>query len=237
VTTETRQAVPGGSASDHGHLINDPRLPAMQPRKVGDPFRYGVYLVPDARTCRAVTEVTTQLRAQFGLVSAGAFPPHATLVGRQHLRLDEDEIISRITTALANVHSFDVHNAGAVQHGRGFVFDVNHREDGSVNEPFHDLARRIQAAVAPLRINDPGSPTNDFDPRTFSGHLSLASHDLFTRPDLTAEVGEYIKELEIPVPSYFKARKIALYRTESRDWAGRWWTNMTWEHVRTWNLG
>ena len=43
--------------------------------------RYGVFLRPDPLTCASVTRITGQLRAQFGLVSAGAFPPHATLAG------------------------------------------------------------------------------------------------------------------------------------------------------------
>ena len=44
-------------------------------------FRFGVFLRPDPKTCAAVTQITSQLRAQYGLVSAGAFPPHITLAG------------------------------------------------------------------------------------------------------------------------------------------------------------
>jgi hypothetical protein len=29
---------------------------------------------------------------------------------------------------------------------------------------------------------------------------------------------------------------VALYRTRSDDWTGRWWTTLTWEHVHTWRL-
>jgi hypothetical protein len=43
---------------------------------VPDPdVRYGVFFTPDARTSAAVTTITGLVRAQFGLVSAGAFPP------------------------------------------------------------------------------------------------------------------------------------------------------------------
>lgn len=48
--------------------------PSLLPRDDSDPYRYGIFLRPDARTCRAVTVVTDQIRAQYGLVSAGAFP-------------------------------------------------------------------------------------------------------------------------------------------------------------------
>src|SRR4051812_12431925 len=50
---------------------------------MGDPddLRYGVFLVPDARTSAAITDITGYLQAQFGLVSAGRFPPHVTLEG------------------------------------------------------------------------------------------------------------------------------------------------------------
>ena len=48
---------------------------------VDNQFRFGVFLRPDPKTCAAVTQITSQLRAQYGLVSAGAFPPHITLAG------------------------------------------------------------------------------------------------------------------------------------------------------------
>jgi hypothetical protein len=45
--------------------------------------RYGVFLTPDPATCAAVSTVTGLIRAQYGFVSAAAFPPHATLAGSQ----------------------------------------------------------------------------------------------------------------------------------------------------------
>ncbi len=70
------------------------------PRDDSDPFRYGIYLRPDAKTCRAVTAVTDQLRAQYGLLSAGAFPPHATLVGSQPFGFSEPAVIGALTDLL-----------------------------------------------------------------------------------------------------------------------------------------
>jgi hypothetical protein len=46
------------------------------------------------RTSAAVTTITGLARAQFGLVSAGAFPPHVTLAGSLPLRVDEDELLA-----------------------------------------------------------------------------------------------------------------------------------------------
>ena len=46
---------------------------------MSEQIRYGVFLRPDPATSVAVTQITGQLRAQYGLVSAGAFPPHVTL--------------------------------------------------------------------------------------------------------------------------------------------------------------
>ncbi|MBZ4487541.1 2'-5' RNA ligase family protein [Microbacterium sp. cx-55] len=206
------------------------------PRDDSDPFRYGIYLRPDARTCRAVTVVTDQLRAQYGLLSAGAFPPHATLVGSQPFGFAEPDVIDAVTTLLRSQRSFDVHNAGIRPQGRGYVYDVSENPDGGVNEEFVRLARDIDATVAPFRRPMNSPLPNDFEPDVFHAHLSLASHDLYVRPDLYAEVGEFIRELDVPVPAGFVGRTVVMYRTACADWSGRWWQTMTWEHIRTWRL-
>lgn len=206
------------------------------PRDNSDPFRYGIYLRPDARTCRAVTVVTDQLRAQYGLLSSGVFPPHATLVGSQPFGFSEPAVIDAITALLAGRPAFAVHNAGVRPQGRGYVYDVSENPDGSVNDDLVSLARDIEAAVAPFRVPMNNPLPNDFVPESYRGHLSLASHDLYVRPDLYEEVGAFIEELEVPVPVGFAGRTVVMYRTSSPDWSGRWWQTMTWEHVRTWWL-
>ncbi|MCJ1715809.1 2'-5' RNA ligase family protein [Curtobacterium sp. VKM Ac-2922] len=210
--------------------------PAKRPLDAGDPYRYGVYLRPDARTCRAVTVVTDQLRAQYGLVSAGAFPPHATLVGSQPFGGDIADVEAALTTLLRDRPAFDVHNAGVREQGIGYVYDVAERPDGSVNQDFVRLAADVDAAVAPFRVPMHSPLSNDYDPEHWRGHLSLASHDLYGRPDLHDEVGAFIRDLGVDVPSGFRGDTVVLYRTASPDWSGRWWHTMTWEHVRTWTL-
>jgi len=206
------------------------------PRDDSDPFRYGIYLRPDAKTCRAVTAVTDQLRAQYGLLSAGAFPPHATLVGSQPFGFSEPAVVDALTELLDGRPAFPVHNAGVRAQGRGYVYDVSENPDGSVNDDLVSLARDIEATVAPFRAPMNNPLPNDFVPELYRGHLSLASHDLYVRPDLYEEVGEFIRELDVPVPGGFSGRTVGMYRTSSPDWSGRWWQTMTWEHVHTWNL-
>lgn len=204
---------------------------------LGDPYRYGVYLRPDPATCWAVSTITTQLRAQYGLVSAGAFPPHATLIGSQHVPGPESELVEAVTEALDGRSSFPVHNAGPRRQGVGVVYDVHHRADGSVNQEFFDLAAAVDDVVRPLVRDAPNPlPAHAFDPQTWIGHLSLASHDLYARPDLIDEVFEYVTGLPVPVPAGFTGDTVALYRTQSEDWTGRWWQTLRCTHVRSWRL-
>lgn len=207
-----------------------------RPRDDSDPFRYGIYLRPDPQTCRAVTVVTDQLRAQYGLVSAGAFPPHATLVGSQPFGFAEPDVIDALSALLADRPAFPVHNAGIRGQGQGFVYDVSENADGSVNTAFVALARDIDSAIAPFRPAVHNPENNDFRPESFRAHLSLASHDLYVRPDLRDEVADFIRGLDVPVPSGFRGDTVVLYRTSSTDWSGRWWQSLTWEHLRTWKL-
>lgn len=203
----------------------------------GDPYRYGVYLRPDPATCAAVTAVTSQLRAQYGIVSAGAFPPHATLVGSRHITAPVQELAAAVTRALADAPAFTVHNAGVRRQGVGLVYDVHHLADGiTPNSAFVDLAARVDKAVTPLESPAPNPARHPFDRDTFRAHLSLVSHDMYERPDLSDEVAEYVDGLPVSFPDHFPGDTVTLYRTRSDDWTGRWWQTLTWEHVHTWRL-
>lgn len=201
-----------------------------------DPYRFGVYLRPDPHTCMAVTQLTGQLRAQYGLVSAAAFPPHATLVGSQHLDVPTADVVKAVSAALAGASAFPVHNSGIVPMGHGYVYDVHHLPDGSPNDAFVELAAAVDDAVAPLVTPAPNPDPHHFDRERFRAHLSLASHDLMVRPDLVDEVGEFLRGLPVEPPAAFAGDTVALYRTRSDDWTGRWWTTLTWEHVHTWRF-
>jgi hypothetical protein len=203
----------------------------------GDPYRYGVYLRPDPRTCLAVTAVTAQLRAQYGLISAGAFPPHATLIGSQHVPGPEADLVDALSRTLEGRQSFAVHNAGVRAQGVGVVFDVHHLADGAtVNPDLVNLAAAVDAAASPLVTQVANPAPQPFDRARFHGHLSLASHDMFDRSDLREEVEAYIRALPVDHPDTFTADTVTLYRTRSVDWTGRWWRTLTWTHVHTWRL-
>ena len=74
--------------------------------QVENQFRFGVFLRPDPKTCAAVTQITNQLRAQYGLVSAGAFPPHITLAGSLPVVVPLAELMQLIGFVLRRVPAF-----------------------------------------------------------------------------------------------------------------------------------
>ena len=184
--------------------------------------RYGVFLRPDPLTCAAVTRITGQLRAQFGLVSAGAFPPHATLAGSLPLAGPAEELLR----ALAPVAPFTVQNHGLAWLNGGLVYDVHGPE-------LAQLAATVDAAVRPQLEPAPGLAADLFEPERWRAHLSLGSHDLAARPDLHEEVEAYVRGLAVEVPAEFPAEVVAVYRLEHETWTGSWWRAMTWEHVRS----
>jgi hypothetical protein len=188
--------------------------------------RYGVFLRPDPLTCAAVTRITGQLRAQFGLVSAGAFPPHATLAGSLPLAGPPEELLSTLDAALAPVAPFTARHHGLAWLNGGLVYDV----DGT---GLAQLAATVDAAVRPLLAPAPGLPADTFEPGRWRAHLSLGSHDLAARPDLHDEVEAYVRGLAVEVPAEFPAEVVAVYRLEHETWTGRWWRAMEWEHVRS----
>jgi len=188
--------------------------------------RYGVFLRPDPLTCAAVTRITGQLRAQFGLVSAGAFPPHATLAGSLPLAAPPEELIRALETALAPLAAFTALNHGLAWLGGGLIYDVH-------GEAMAELAAAVDAAVRPLLGPAPGLPADLFERERWRAHLSLASHDLFERLDLHEEVEAYVRGLAVDVPAEFTAEVVAVYRLEHATWTGSWWRAMEWEHVRS----
>ena len=213
-----------------------------------DEPRYGVFLRPDPRTCAAVTTVAGQIRAQYGLVSAARFPPHVTLAGSLPLAGDPDEALDGLLAALDAVLDgappIPMANAGIGWLGAGLVYDV-HRlpsERGGPpdrpNDALVALAAAVQRAVRPLLAPDRDGrlPADLHEPGTWRGHLSLASHELVEREDLRAEVEDYVRGLDVPVPARFDAEVVSLYRLTHPSWSGAWWTDFRWSHVRSWRL-
>jgi 2'-5' RNA ligase superfamily len=206
---------------------------------VMDPLvRYGVFVRPDPVTCAAVTRITAQLRAQYGLLSAGAFPPHATLAGSLPLARGSEALLAAISDVLLPAEAVEVRNAGLRRLDGGLVFAIDDDVAGSPTGPLADLAAAVSAAARPrLAHVPPGQlPADVHPPGTWIGHLSLASHDLVARPDLMEEVEAYVRELCVEYPTRFCADIVAVYCFEHPSWTGAWWRDMQWRHLRSWRL-
>ncbi|WP_375426712.1 2'-5' RNA ligase family protein [uncultured Friedmanniella sp.] len=203
-----------------------------------DEVRYGVFLVPDARTSAAVTDVTRYVKAQFGLVSAHRFPPHLTLVGSLPLAVDEADLVATVGVVAADHQPVRLVNRGVrLLAGSALVYEVHHGRDGKPNRPLVDLAADVDAAVRPLLRPTVLLPADVHDRLDWRGHLSLASHELFERADLRDEVAEFIEQLAVPYPEISVATRVAVYRQHHPDWSDGWWTGFRWEHVRSFGLG
>lgn len=180
--------------------------------------------------------MTAQLRAQYGFVSAGRFPPHATLAGSLAVAA-EPALVAALDRVFEGRRAVAVRNAGVARLTRAVVYDL-HRDGAGPNLQLVALAEDVQAAVEPLlRPTPAGSlPADVHAPGAWRGHLSLASHELDERTDLDEEVEEYLSGLGVPVPDRFRAEWVGLYRQHHPTWSGRWWRDFTWEHVRSWRL-
>ena len=197
--------------------------------------RYGVFLRPDPLTCWVQAQLNTVLVQQFGLVSAAAFPPHATLVGNLRTDVGVDALVARLDAALSGRRSFTVHNAGVVRLGDALVYDVHHDGAGRPNPDLVALGDAVRLAVLPVSLPIDDHLVTPVEEAELHGHLSLASHDLVTRPDLTDEVEAFLRALPLEPPARFRAEVCSLYAFEA-DWETAWWHALTWRHLRSWHL-
>ncbi|MFV0430108.1 MAG: 2'-5' RNA ligase family protein [Arachnia sp.] len=211
-------------------------MAAVHGTTLGEP-RYGVFLRPDPATCLIQSQINTVLVQQFGIVSAAAFPPHATLVGSLRTRAQPPELMSSVDRALAPVDRFTVYNSGIASSNGGWAYNVNDGPDGQPNQALHELASRVMAALLPLALDAEDSHTERIDSDSFRAHLSLASHDLLVEPRLKGEVGEFLKGLPLEPPATFLAQTVSLYEFTTDDWRGQWWHALSWRQLRSWQLG
>ncbi|MET0693612.1 MAG: 2'-5' RNA ligase family protein [Propionibacteriaceae bacterium] len=181
--------------------------------------------------------MTSQLRSQYGLVSAGAFPPHATLVGSLPLAVGVEELVAVLDQVLASVSSFEVENSGVQRLGEVLVYNI-HERDGQPNPDLLNLKSAVDLAARPLLASTPpGQLAADVhDLVRWKAHVSLATHELFSRPELVDEIEEYVTRLATPVPATFAADTVSLYRFVHPTWSGSWWNDMCWDYLRSWRL-
>lgn len=199
-------------------------------------YTWGVYLRPDPLTCKAITDLTELCKKQFGIVSAAAFAPHATLAGAVPSNATAEEFIEILDPLLTTTPAFPVYNAGIARRPTTVYYDIDKLENGEINQPFHDLATAVNETIAPLTAYQPGEWTQPFVPGNFWAHFSLASHDLRDREDLRDEVEEFLRAIPMDYSRTFTAEYITLFRFHSADWNSEWWHDLTWDHVRSWKL-
>ncbi|WP_426738109.1 2'-5' RNA ligase family protein [Plantibacter sp. 2H11-2] len=206
----------------------------MSPKANG--YTYGVYLRPDPLTCRAVVDLTDLLKRQFGIVSAAAFPPHATLAGAVPSDATTEELIAALDPVMGQATAIPVHNAGISRHNIAVTFNVDMTHRGEKNHAIKALAVAIDEALEPLKGSSSGHRMKPFDADGFRAHLSLASHDLETLPHLRSEVEDFLRASPHSAPSDFIADTITLFRFHSADWSGEWWHDLRWWHLHSWKL-
>lgn len=201
----------------------------------GRTTRYGVFLRPDPLTCWVQAQVNTALVQQFGVVSAAAFPPHATLVGNLRTEVGPDALVGLLEPVLDATAAFTVSNAGIVRLGGALVYDVHGDATGRPNRPLVALAEAVRDAVLAVSLPIDDHLVTPVEDAVFHGHLSLASHDLVGREDLADEIEDFLRGLPLAPPPTFTAEVVTLLAFEA-DWTSAWWHAMTWRHLRSWRL-
>lgn len=200
-------------------------------------MRYGVYLRPDAATCWAVTQITDALRRQFGLVSAGTFPPHATLVGNLATKISEVQLVRCLDPVFEGIEPFAVYNSGIERTRKNtFEYNVNLDSAGCLpNEALGKVARTVLEAVLPVSSPVEDTLTVSVEDYRFAGHLGLASHELGIDDRLSDEVGEFLEELPVVAPRSFTVRYFTLFEFVA-EWDTHWWEDLRWRHIKSWDI-
>lgn len=198
--------------------------------------RWGLYLRPDAATCRDQAMIHGLLERQFGLRAGGAFMPHATVKGFFRTAAEQDELVAALDPVMAAATPFPVHNGGPVRFGPAtIVLDIQRLPDGTNNDPFTRFHTACFDALVPLI-----DPACDFTPREgarerFHGHLTLSMADCPAW--LADEVAAFIDDLRPIGSPGFAARHLYLFAFTSHDWHGRWWETLRWQLRHAWTLG
>lgn len=194
--------------------------------------RYGIFLRPDPETCWAVTQIVQAVRLQFGLVSAAAFAPHATLIGNLRSRVGEQDLVELLDGVFSTVSPITIYNHGI----ENFAYNVNLDESGQApNEDLAGIARAVRDVVLPIHLWHTDYLAPNVQDYQFAAHLTLAGFDISLDRRLRLEVDEFIRGLPITAPPSFQADWYTLFEFRA-DWDGRWWENMPSRHVKSWDV-
>lgn len=200
--------------------------------------RHAVFLLPDARTSAAVTRITTYLRARYGFVSAGRFPPHVTLAGSLPLAVSEADLVAAVRDVASGHRAVPMVNSGVRRLWDSVLAsDVHADGSGHADLPLVDLGVDVME-MARQRLRPAGDlPADVHERNEWHGHLSLASHDLHGQRELLHRVEHFVADLGEPVPGDFLASELGVFRLSHPSWMGDWWTDFTWQLVDLVELG
>lgn len=199
--------------------------------------RFGLYLRPPLAMSRAQAEIHDVVARQYGSMCAGRFMPHATIKGFFRSDASVDAMVATLDPVMARHAPIRIVNGGMIPFGEGGgpVLDIQHLEDGGVNEALQRFHEDVFTALGPLIRED-----CDFTPVEgamdhFHAHLTLAMGDIPT--GLTEELIEFLRDAEPIGPPTFTADRFHLVAMRSRQWSGPWWETLQWTLLHSWRLG
>ncbi|MGB3307286.1 MAG: 2'-5' RNA ligase family protein [Thermomicrobiales bacterium] len=214
--------------------MSDP-LSALTRYERDPEVRYGFYLRPSYAMSRAQALLHEVLRRQFGLITAGAFMPHATIKGFFRTDATIAEMKAALDGVMADRPTFTVVNNGPLAYGRrSVVLNIQQDEFGETNHALQALHEDAFAALSPFVHPDCTFTPVEWSGSRFFAHLTLIQG--MPREDFFDEIFAYLQDAEPIGPRRFDAEYCHLYAFRSEDWEGDWGATLTWEMLHSWKL-
>ncbi|RFA12242.1 hypothetical protein B7R22_16575 [Subtercola boreus] len=108
--------------------------------------------------------------------------------------------------------------------------------EGILLTALHAVAAAVKDAVLPVSVPVADYQVTPVLENPYWGHLSLAGHELGLNPRHVDEIGDYLLRLPIPpAPPQFVADTVSLFEFHA-DWGSEWWRQLSWNHLRSWQL-
>lgn len=196
-------------------------------------FRFALYMIPPYRVSRAVTEIHTVLRKQFGLIAADQFQVHATIKGF-FKRVDGplSPLITKLDAVFESQTAFPIHFCG--YHVDDVAIGLNISCDGEfANRELMAVRKRVVDAVQPFIAPDCDFVASDLGP-PFKAHITLAFRNIL--PSMQEDLLDYLREAPLPSEP-FLAERFHFLEFHSREWSGHWERTLTWRLLKSWHLG
>jgi len=194
--------------------------------------RYAFYLIPPYAVSKAITEIHTMLRKQFGFTAADRFQVHATIKGF-YKKTDSPvtSTIAELDTVMAQQRPFPIHFSGFRIDDIGIGLNVSNI-NGKPNAPLHQFRGEIVDIIRPTIAPDCDFAASDLGP-TFEAHLTLAFRDI--TPSIYDDVLAWLEDAPIPTEPFI-AKDFHFLQIFCDDWSGNWWETLSWKLLKTWHL-